>query len=469
MFGRRVSALVIACAACGAAGHALAQGSIQPGEPENCPPLSCENVSVGPFTPPTGWELKPDRRPIVMIVTWAGFFNDNSLGVHPSWYDNDVEDPNGPPTDSDSDGVPDVFEWLISQLDGAYDHGYRRMVMRLPAGSLQGQNMASSQWWTMPKWKRTGFNTHIKAWLEAKKTAGDPVWLGVYAGYPINDPCELSMVGAHAPDPTDPDDMCVFYQNVKPWMKAGLKEYWLDASSGDWENMSTLQHSPDYTGQIHFGGEAVPAVGEGNGCSGQLTPDPDAIIESPFVATFRFLISRFGTQEVVSPGTTELCVMLTGHHVQCGSETGDEWEFDDVRRIFDEGWVIWMNGAFNSSQWTTFTDSNGVGTTYSFDYTFPYSAECVKRLHNYGQLTALADFNNDGLIEVADYDDTDFAAFLDAWFTHATGPGRYLDGDVNGDDTVDASDITAFIDAANAWTQSGQLIGVDLGPAWWHP
>ncbi len=452
-----------------AAASAQTGGGLEPEEPEGCPSMSCDGVSVGPFSPPTGWELEPDRRPLVMIVTWSGFFSDNPLGVHPDWYDADVENPAGPPADSDTDGVPDVFEWLISQLDLAYSHGYRRMVMRLPAGSVQGQDMASSQWWTMPQWKRDGFGTHIKGWLDAKRLAGDPVSLGVYAGYPINDPCDLSMVGAHAPDPTDADDMCILYQNIKPWMKIGAKEYWFDASSGSWATMSTLQHSPDYAGLIHFGGEAVPTVGEGNGCSGQLSPNPDAIVESPFVATYRFLISRFGTNEPVNPGKTELAVMLTGHHVSCGAEDGDEWEFDDVRRIFDEGWVLWMNGAFNSSQWTTFTDANGVGTTYQFDYTFPYSAEAVKRLHDYGVLTAMVDFNNDGLIEVNGYDDTDFAAFLDAWFDHAVGPGRYLEGDANGDGTVDGDDVYDFLDAANAWLQNSQLTPVDLGPAWWHP
>ncbi len=449
--------------------HAVAQPlgpGILPGQ-ELCPSIRCASVAVGPFAPPTGWSLKPDRRPGIIIHTWNGHPS-NPIRVNPAWYDNDVENPNGPPTDSDNDGVPDVFEWLLSQLDTAYDLGYRRMIMRLPAGSLAGGPMSSSQWWPMPQWKRRGFHTHVKAWLKEKAVAGDPVALGVYAGYPINDPCELSMVGAHAPDTTNADDMCVFYQNVKPWMDVGVAEYWLDASSPThlWPEASTLQHSPDYAGRIRFGGEAIPSVGDGNGCSGALMPNPAAAAVNPWVATYRFAVSRYGQEEVVDAATTDLAVMFNGHHVPCGASAGDEWEYPDLKRFVEEGWIAWTDGgAWVSSQWRRHQNE----PPYAFDYAFRYAAEAVHRVYDFGTLTAVADFNNDGLLEVDDYDAPDVAAFLDAWYDNATGPGGYVDGDVNGDGTVDGADVTFFFNAANAWTQNGQLVGVDLGPAWWHP
>lgn len=453
---------------------ALAQGSGQPGDPGQGPPPECESVVVGPFTPPMGWELIPDRRPIASIVTWAGHYNDNPIGVHPSWYDADVENPDGPPTDvEDADGnpgangIPDAFDWLLRNLDMAYDRGLRRLIMRLPAGDAPNTTlMASSQWWTMPEWKRDGFNTYIKDWIESKELAGDPVSLGLYAGYrTLNNPYSLESDGTHNPDPTDAEDMCSFYQNVQPWIDAGIKEYWLDNSGPVWTDMSTLQHSPNYSGLIHFGGEAVPNDGPGNGCGEQKHPDAAAVLASAFVATYDFAISRFGTSETVSSTDTELCVMLTGASVNCGAHTGDEWEFDDMRRLYEEGWVIWIDNIYDNTLWNTFKNPDGSVESYTFDYTFPYSVEGVHRLYDYGQLTAMVDFNNDGLIEVDDYYDTDYAAFINAWFVHSDGPGGYLDGDVNGDGTVDAYDLEDFIDAADAWKLNGTLVGTDLGPA----
>ncbi|MEM9167426.1 MAG: hypothetical protein AAGB48_10450 [Planctomycetota bacterium] len=431
---------------------------------ENCPPLSCAGVSVGPFQAPEGWALKPDRRPVVVLQLRNGNPN-NPLGISPSWYDDDFENPDGPPTDDDLNGIPDVFDWLLNQLDVAYDLGYRRMVMRLPAGSLRGGPMTSSQWWPMPEWKRDGFEMFVAAWLAEKNELGDPVSLGVYAGYPINDPCEWSMTGARYPDPTVLADVCAFYRNVKPWMDVGVKEYWLDASGPDWPTMATFQHSPDYAGKIRFGGEAIPNIGPGNGCGGQKTPDPGAVAASPFVALFSFVVSRFGLSEPVDPMATQLGVMFNGHHVQCGASEGQEWQFPDLRRIQSEGWVPWIDGLATNSQWRRQNEQ----APYQFDYSFKYGAEGIHRIYDFGTLTAIIDFNNDGLIEVRDYDEPDLAAFLDAWYDNAMGPGTYLEGDVNGDDVVDAADVSAFFAAISDWNQNGTLVGVDLGPAPWHP
>ncbi len=444
-------------------GTARAVAQIDPGQ-ELCPGIDCASVAVGPFTPPTGWALKPDRRPGFVIHTWTGSTNNNSLRLNSNWYDNDLELPNGPPTDTDGDGLPDAFEWLLSSLDEGYDLGYRRIIMRLPAGSPADQIWASSQWWTMPKWKRTGLQTHVTAWLDAKELAGDPVTLGIIGGYRINDPCSLSMAGAHGPDPTSASDMCVFYQNVKPWMDVGITEYWFDAASGHWSPMVTLQHSPDYSGLVRFGGEAVPF--EGEGCDQQRTPVPAAVAAGPWFAFYRFVVSRFGDTPIVDPNTTDLAVLFNGHHVSCGPTNGDEWVFDDLKRLVDAGWVAWTDGQQGVfDHWKPYYPGRG----YTFDYSFRYSIEAVRRVYDFGELTAVIDFNNDGLLEVGGSTTNDLDAFAAVWNANYGQPGGYLDGDVNGDGVINIDDITFFTSAANAWTQNDQLVGVDLGPAWWHP
>lgn len=437
-----------------------------------CSPLDCSEVDIAPFVVPSGWGMVPDKRPLAVIHTWSGFYNDNPLGIEPKWYDNDVTDPNGTPTDvldADGDpieggnGIPDAFDYLLRALNRKYDDGIRRMVLMLPAGNIQGQTMSSSQWWTMPAWKRAGMTTYVKAWLDSKSAEGNPVSFGIYAGFKIKDPCNLSMSSATVPDPYSLSSMCTFYQNVKPWIDVGAAEYWLDASSPHPETLRLIQKSPDYRDIIRFGGEAIPHDNAGSACDGNRTPDPVAVSNSPFAATFRIVKSRFRNNPVVDPVTTDLGLFLT-NHTACTSP--NLWTFEEVKSYYDNGWSVYLHGDWVSDRRQP--DPADSGTLYFFDYDMNMPLEAIRRLYNFGHLESMLDYDCDGLNEVAAPADEDFALFYSAWLANTGGPGKYLEGDANGNGTIDIYDLLDYMAAQEAWNSSSTVQGVDLGPAWWE-
>lgn len=408
-----------------------------------------------------------------MIITWQGFYDDNPLGLWHEWYDNDATDPNGTPTDVldangdpivGGNGVPDAFDWMLRALNRKFDDGIRRMILMLPAGSPQGQTpMPSSQWWTMPAWKRAGMTTYVKAWLDEKALAGTPVSFGIYSGFKIQDPCDLSMSSATVPDPYSLSSMCTFYQNVKPWIDVGAKEYWLDASGEHPATLDLIQRSPDYRDIIRFVGEAIPHDSAPSACDGNRTPDPTAIANSPWAGNFRIVKSRFRNNPAVNPVTTDLGLMLSGH-TACTSPL--RWTFAEVKFFFDNGWSVHMNGDSVADRLQP--DPSDVGSLYFFDYPMNRSLQAVRRIHNFGHLESMLDYDCDGLNEVVTSADEDFQLFYNEWLANAGGPGSYLEGDANGDGNIDIYDLLDYMDAQSAWNTGSTVQGVDLGPAWWH-
>lgn len=437
-----------------------------------CAPLSCTGVDVGPFTPPSLWEFVPDRRPSILIPLFNGDWNHNDLGLNPNWYENDFEDPMGTGTDTNpANGVPDSFDKLIVLLDRLYDDGFRRIILTLPAGGTEEQAMSSSQWWSMPLWWRDAFETHIAAWIADKATESDPVSMGLYMGYPINNPCDIDMTGAHEPDPTDTDDMCTFYQNIKPWMDVGFKEFWLDASRADAVDMLTLQHSADYSGLVKFGGESIPINAYPITCSNSDEPILSQIQAGAWVSTYPVMRTRLAYNTSYDEEATEVSLMLNGHYIRCGCEDEDgRAKLENAAHYHERGVVLWGEANYNySTSLVPIYD----GLSYSFDYPLRYYEEMVKRVYSFGSLDAMIDFNNDGLLEVSSTSDTDYDLFLTAYYTNTGNPGGYLDGDVNGDGDVDVLDLIDFIDAASQWECESPctqvIVGTDLGDPWWVP
>lgn len=469
LLAQTVSLLLLASGASAQTGGTSGGGT---GVTIPCSPLGCSDVDTAPFVVPSGWGLVPDRRPMAMIHTWQGFYNDNPLGLAPQWYDNDVTNPNGSPTDvldangdpvPGGNGVPDAFDWLLRALNKKFDNGIRRIVLMLPAGNIQGQTMASAQWWTMPAWKRAGMTTYVGAWLDDKALAGTPVSFGIYSGFKIQDPCDFSMSAASVPDPYSLSSMCTFYQNVKPWIDVGAKEYWLDAAAGHPATLDQIQRSPDYRDIIRFVGEAVPHDQAPSSCDGNRTPDSTAIANSPWAANFRIVKSRFRNNPTVDPLTTDLGMMLSGH-TACTSPY--VWEFDEVEFFYSEGWSMHMNGDYVSDRLQP--DPIDPGSLYYFDYPMNLPLEAVRRVYNFGLLESMLDYDCDGLNEVASSSDEDFVKFYDAWLMNTGGPGGYLEGDANGDGYIDIYDLLDYMDAQSDWNSTSILHSVDLGPAWWH-
>lgn len=441
-----------------------------------CNPLGCSGVDTAPFIVPSGWGMVPDKRPIGMIRTWNGVYpsahpQGNPLGLAPKWYDNDIN-PNATPTDvldsdgnpvSGGNGVPDAFDYLLRALNRKFDDGFRRIVLVLPAGSNQGEKMSSSQWWTMPAWKRAGMNTYVKDWLDSKSDDGSPVSFGIYAGFRIQDPCDLSMTSSTIPDPYSLNSMCTFSQNIKPWIDVGASEYWLDESSIDPDTLALIQKSPDYRDIIRFGGEAIPHDAAPSACDGNRTPNPVAVSNSPFAATFRIAKSRFQFNQVVDPVTTDLGVFLVDN-TACTSDT--LWTFEEVQSFFGNGWGVYLHGDWETDRRQP--DPNDSGTLYFFDYDMNMPLEAVRRLYNFGRLKSMLDYDCDGLNEVATSTDEDYQLFYNAWLSNTGGPGEYLEGDANGDGIIDFYDLLDFMAAQAAWNSSSTVTDVDLGPAWWE-
>lgn len=257
----------------------------------------------------------PDRRPITYVSFHYGVASETNPSL-PDWWqdcgdDGNVEGisplpPGTPvPPEWEDNGIPDAFDILRFQLERLYDKGWRRISLRMPAGILDSQIYSTSQWWTMPQWKRDGFETIIADWIEDKIKLKDPVSLSIYAGFLITDPCTLCMeactsgcvdfevnCGSAAtaelpPDPTDINDMCKLKQNVQPWIDVGFLEYHMDFSSPSRDELRAIAVLDDYAGTIKFVGEALPRLV----CQGDVTHmlDGEAVDSLSWTATVQYI------------------------------------------------------------------------------------------------------------------------------------------------------------------------------------
>jgi hypothetical protein len=251
--------------------------------------------------PPLDSCFVPDRRPVKVIGTFGASRADDPLGRNPAWLEEDddgnVFGDNCGALSFYQNSIPDGFDWVLRQLDGFYCEGWRRFLFYAPAGDLDGEDpqyLPSAQYWTLPQWQRDGFEQYIRPWIEAHRGWQDPaddVSVGVYMGFRICDPCRLGMDDAHVPDPAARDDMCLFYQNVRPWMDLGFTEVWLDAAAGiqlgNVDAFLQIRESPDYQGLVRIGAEGVPVVQDCD--TGGRDPHPCRISRSPFMALQSFL------------------------------------------------------------------------------------------------------------------------------------------------------------------------------------
>lgn len=294
-----------------------------------CAALECGFVSVADgsgFGFPQPADFVPDRRPAIGINLFGGSCTHPPIGG-PAWW--------LLTSDEDGNGIVDSVDELVLRLDALHADGWRRIILHLPAGSLAGQLMSSSQWWPMPPSKRAGLTQRLGVWLA---THTDTT-IGIYAGFEINDPRSLCMSGcdscsdcrggtdcgmcpacwnaeaAHLPDTTSAIDMCVVAGNVQPWVDLGAYEIWFDASAGtNTEAGAALLHlagNPDYMGTVKFVGEAIANGGPGGGAN---VPIPQAISRLGFVALRRYFEAFGGAAPAdkwtFDPATTEVHIGL---------------------------------------------------------------------------------------------------------------------------------------------------------------
>lgn len=426
----------------------------------------------------------PDGRSVVHIPTYVGG-TATTLRLA-SWWDNDNDnrDANGFATPN---GIPDGFDNLMRRLNLLYDRGFRRFEIKLPAGDpdidlVSGRKMSSAQWWTMPKARRDEFEGLVKDWIDEKATNGDPVEMGVYMGYHVNDPCDLDMAGADlfdtafdALDESDPTDaaviedmMCRFKQNIQPWIDTGFTAFWFDNSGpSDLRTMLLkLANNPDYNMDAKFGGEAVP-TNAGGSCAFPFDSSP--ILRGAWVETFA--VAEYRHPNVTVSADSELHLWMSGHYnAPCGSmASAYGWDFEALERYYDNGWIldpemtiagldVWSAGyascnreyySRKSDGYVIRNDGGGSG--------FLNGVEAAQRILDAGYIAAVADFNGDGKIEVDPSGlpgarDDDLLMFYTRWyqsFYYGSSGHRFVDGDVDNDGDVDMDDYDYFVDAAN--------------------
>ncbi len=450
-----------------------------------------QEVHIGPWEarPKSGEAggFVPDRRPVVHLPLFSG--NLNNPGRLADWWKTteDRRGPTGQQLSRGGNGVPDSMDNLLRRLDILYDRGFRRFAMKLPAGDpdidrVPGRRMSSAQWWTMEDWRREQFTKYLGKWIDGKERAGDPVEVGVYMGYHVDDPYSVHMDNPDLFDtsftemsPRDAADsqrlrsmMVRYRQNIQPWIDAGISEFWFDNSSTDpnWPVLLRLANNPDYNQQAKFHGEAIPVTW--GPC--QFNPIEDAVRRGAWVETFKVAEYRH-SQTVFDPALTEVHLWMSGHHGRvCASaaETARPWTFADLEKYKQNGWVldpefvfvgidVWSKGFRRASY--EYYSRNSDGSIVRNDgggSGFLPGTEAVQRINDMGFISCIADFNGDGKIEVDPIGtplgrDADLVMFDQRWRRGSSGESSghtFAQGDVNNDGVIDGADYDRFMQAA---------------------
>ncbi len=389
-----------------------------------CLPLGCDEVSEWPTGLPEPGAFEPDRRPIFGVSLW----------LNGKWYDEDDDGRlgnSGLQAEYHNNGRMDALDFLIGILDEAHALGWRRMLIWLPAGQLDGQPlMPSSQWWPMSEEKREQIKRHLGEWIRAHPETS----VGVYSGYRIADPCSLCMTPerveqcagrerARHPDPSSEADRCVVYHNVKPWMDVGVKEYWFDAAV-DWRNFLRLTQNPDFEG-LRIGGEPIPK-------SGPKSPDFELLNRAPYMAT-----KTYWHNNVRMPnGNISLNPKLT-----------------EVHYIYGRSWISRMSGRELLQHVATAHRSGFIPLTVT-----RRASEAIRRVmgstpetpFDMSKVRLPADLNMDGVVDAKDR----------AWLLGNWGKknATLYHGDLNGDGTVNRADNELL---SQSW---GKRARVGFGP-----
>lgn len=356
-----------------------------------CPTGHGDDAYVFPaLVNPAPASVDDDHRPVVRIAAWNGNWTNDTYG-RADWYKNEtpmeVADPADP---METICIPTGIYNLLERMKVCYARGFRRMIVMLPAGTINGQaDMASSQWGPMPGSYRAAYMSYIKPWLDAKDSALDPVSFGVYAGFPLDNvegSCSLVINSGnrHAPNLKNSADAIQFKENVQPWIDVGVDEYWLDASSGSVGFFDYLAADNDYNG-IKFGGEAIPGSAGEYDCD--LVPNQTALNRVAWTCTMPFAETRFDQLSPsldiwtsASPATTEAGVWMDTVPEMCDIEAEIPLTLDRAKLYYDLGWVLWG------------TESATINAEY-LKYT---GMELMQRIYDFGPITAAADYDCSG-------------------------------------------------------------------------
>lgn len=281
----------IACVAVAPLLLGILAGTCLADPPEPCvniPSLPCGSMPylTGEQTwipDPEEYDWTPNRLPAALISFRTGNYcnatsSGNYRGLQDWWYKYDDV--------AEYEGDMAAFTNLVARLNDAYDSGYRRIILNLPAGTVIGQDVSGSQWWGMPEWKRDAFTCLIIDWLVEKPDTQ----FEVYSAFPVNEPDSLCMESnafteltedgacgsggefmyypcsgsgnAWPPSAFVQSDVCNFHTNIQPWQYLGITRVWLDYAYQHAGQFIEFPYCPLYapgSGMPHFlGAEAFP-------------------------------------------------------------------------------------------------------------------------------------------------------------------------------------------------------------------
>lgn len=414
---------------------------------------------------PNEYDWLPNRLPAAWINLRPGNYctatGGNFRGLQPWWYESDDDPWYQAPATWD---VCEAFTDLYQKLDEAYGHGFRRFILNLPAGMVRAQNMASSQWWPMPEWKRNLFTCFIEEWLSNRPDTQ----FEVYGAFQVNDPASLCMTdnayGAHtsvsgtcvsnltiadgqkyypclysdtafSPSAFDQSDVCLFHTTNYPWQQLNFTRVWMDWAHHNWSDFKEFPYCPLYapgTDEPHFlGMEAFPMD--------HSDPDHPEIVMSraehcPAIIFSGHIPSVDDDQswDVSSnaPDTELVVVISTESYFESQHDSDSVYDMFDVLAWTQRGFVL---------------GAQGVGSIGSDPASLSALAliEFMKRVYDFGPIANRADFNGDGTVDSKDQ--SDFSAAY-ALYQGKTGC-NWVHGDLNGDNTVNLTDSLLF----NSW------------------
>jgi len=183
-----------------------------------------------------------DRRPVAAINLFRGYDGVTPWGLNDKWWRGGVPNewwnlPNHHGVDS---GYQQGVDWLIDELDDAYDAGYRRISLILPAGRHYTQNstgdlefsdwMGSNHWHVLSQERRNLLSERIPEWLDSHPDAV----LGIYQGFDVDETLndiDFSTSSSHTPNVNNPADIEAHYASLEPWVDLGFKEVFWDFAS----------------------------------------------------------------------------------------------------------------------------------------------------------------------------------------------------------------------------------------------
>ena len=276
------------------------------------------NIDTNATTPKL--PLPIDRRPVRMVNCFNGDLND-PLRRAPWWAGD---------------------EWragFASRLETAYNQGYRRFMLILPAGHPQGQHlMPSSQWLTLPDERREWLLDWLPAWIAAHR--GATVY--VYMGFALAEPTSLVMPSqAGAQTPSILDNWPWFQANLRGLIDCGVTGFGFDNASNPKHVASFVETARVLSiAGIKCIGEAIPTQELG---ADRLVQPSNERFQAPFFALDQFIEQRDPERRWrFNPRTTECGVGLRASMKIAGQDARVPVTEELIRNFVQRGLIPYV-------------------------------------------------------------------------------------------------------------------------------